>query len=268
MVDIEIQINGKAVDTDASTLYELCNFEENQVVILNGFQINENRQIKSGDSIFIIKKGVMPQKAELEAMLMARHTPAVHNKVKLARVAVLGLGGLGSSVAVMLARTGIGTLHLVDFDIVEPSNLNRQGYKIKHLGVKKTKALMQEIKEINPYVKIITDCVKLTEDNLLNYINDDSIICEAFDNPECKAMVVNTVLENCSDKYIIASSGMAGFESSNTITTKRITSHFYLCGDGVTQAEEGCGLMAPRVNICAGHMANMILRIITEEFSV
>lgn len=268
MVDIEIQLNGKVIITKATTLFELCNSEENQVVILNGFQTSENKPLKSGDSVFVIKKGVMPNKEELEAMLMARHTPKIHNKVRLARVAVLGLGGLGSSIAIMLARTGIGTLHLIDFDIVEPSNLNRQQYKIKHLGMLKTEALFQEISEINPYINIITDNVELAEDNLLHYIKDDDIICEAFDNPECKAMAVNTVLENCSDKFIIASSGMAGLESSNTITTKKLTSKFYLCGDGVTQAEEGCGLMAPRVSVCAGHMANMVLRIITEEFSV
>lgn len=268
MVDIEIQLNGKVIITKATTLFELCNSEENQVVILNGFQTSENKPLKSGDSVFVIKKGVMPNKEKLEAMLMARHTPKIHNKVRLARVAVLGLGGLGSSIAIMLARTGIGTLHLIDFDIVEPSNLNRQQYKIKHLGMLKTEALFQEISEINPYINIITDNVELTEDNLLHYIKDDDIICEAFDNPECKAMAVNTVLENCSDKFIIASSGMAGLESSNTITTKKLTSKFYLCGDGVTQAEEGCGLMAPRVSVCAGHMANMVLRIITEEFSV
>lgn len=268
MVDIEIQLNGKVIITKATTLFELCNSEENQVVILNGFQTSENKPLKSGDSVFVIKKGVMPNKEELEAMLMARHTPKIHNKVRLVRVAVLGLGGLGSSIAIMLARTGIGTLHLIDFDIVEPSNLNRQQYKIKHLGMLKTEALFQEISEINPYINIITDNVELTEDNLLHYIKDDDIICEAFDNPECKAMAVNTVLENCSDKFIIASSGMAGLESSNTITTKKLTSKFYLCGDGVTQAEEGCGLMAPRVSVCAGHMANMVLRIITEEFSV
>ena len=268
MADIEIQLNGKNITTTAITLHELCNSEKNQVVILNGFQTNENKPIKSGDSVFVIDKGVMPNKSELEAMLMARHTPTVHKKVRSARVVILGLGGLGSSIAIMLARTGIGTLHLIDFDTVEPSNLNRQQYKIKHLGLPKTEALAQEISEINPYINIITDNVKLTEDNLLDYIKDDNIICEAFDNPDCKAMAVNTVLENCKDKYIIASSGMAGFESSNTITTKKLTSKFYLCGDGITQAEEGCGLMAPRVSICAGHMAKMALRIITEEFSV
>lgn len=268
MVDIEIQLNGRVITTNSSTLYELCRPKKEQVVILNGFQINENKSLKSGDSIFIIEKGIMPNKTELEAMLMARHTPTVHNKVRLARVVVLGLGGLGSSIAIMLARTGVGTLHLIDFDIVEPSNLNRQQYKIKHLGMLKTKALSNEISEINPYINIVTDNVKLTEDNLLHYIKDDNIICEAFDNPECKAMAVNLVLENCKDKYIIASSGMAGLESSNTITTKKLTNNFYLCGDGITQAQEGCGLMAPRVGICAGHMANMVLRILTGEFSV
>ena len=80
-------------------------------------------------------------KAEIEAVLTARHTLPVHRKLKHAGAAVAGLGGLGSNVAVMLARAGIGSLHLIDFDRVEPSNLNRQVYKMKHLGKYKTDAL-------------------------------------------------------------------------------------------------------------------------------
>lgn len=210
----------------------------------------------------------MPDKNQLEAMLMARHTPKVHSKVKKASIAVLGLGGLGSSIAVQLARTGVGALHLIDFDVVEPSNLNRQHYSIKHLGMFKTKALQKQISEINPYVKVTVHNVKLTEKNIADYIKDDEIICEAFDQPECKAMAVNTVMEKFPQKYMVASSGMAGFESSNAIITKKISKHLYICGDGITGAKQGCGLMAPRVSICAGHMANMILRIITENYSV
>lgn len=97
---------------------------------------------------------------------MARHTPKVHSKVKKASIAVLGLGGLGSSIAVQLARTGVGALHLIDFDVVEPSNLNRQHYSIKHLGMFKTKALQKQISEINPYVKVTVHNVKLTEKTL------------------------------------------------------------------------------------------------------
>ena len=238
------------------------------MVIVNGFQTDSDVAITDGDSIFLIQKGVMPSENQLEAMLMARHTPMIHSKVKKASVAILGLGGLGSSIAVQLARTGVGSLHLIDYDVVEPSNLNRQQYCIKHLGMFKTEALQQQIQDINPYVKTIAHNIKLTEKNIADYINDDEIICEAFDKPECKAMAVNAVMETFPQKYMVASSGMAGFESSNIITTKQLSSRLYICGDGITGAKQGCGLMAPRVSVCAGHMANMILRIITENYSV
>ena len=62
------------------------------------------------------------------AALVARHGAARQAKFEAARAAVCGLGGLGSNVAIALARAGVGHLHLIDFDRVEPSNLNRQQY--------------------------------------------------------------------------------------------------------------------------------------------
>lgn len=200
--------------------------------------------------------------------MCARHTPRVHEKVKKARVAVAGLGGLGSNITISLARTGVGHLHLIDFDIVEPSNLNRQQYKISHLGMYKTDAIKKEIEEINPYITVTTECVRVTEENAAALFKDDDIICEAFDNPESKSLLVNTILEAFPEKAIVAASGMAGYESGNLIKTRRISKNFYLCGDGVTDAKIGRGLMAPRVSICAGHQANMVLRLIVGEEEV
>lgn len=205
---------------------------------------------------------------EYEAMLSDRHTPKVSETLKTARVAIAGLGGIGSSTAVALARSGVGFLHLVDFDEVEPSNLNRQQYKIKHLGMKKTQALQLELLEINPFISISIDTVKVSEENAMPLFQDDEIICEAFDDPASKAMLVNYLMEHCPEKMIVASSGMAGYESSNLIQTKRSMKHLYVCGDGQTEAELGRGLMAPRVSICAGHQANMVLRLILGIYDV
>lgn len=263
---MKICVNGQQIETQCTSVYQLSevlNFNrEISTLILNGFQLSEDRNLKEDDKVFIIDKTKMPTKEELSDMLYARHTPQVHKKIEQARVAIAGLGGLGSNIAINLARTGIGFLHLIDFDTVEPSNLNRQQYRICHLGLAKTEALKMEIAEINPFVEVITDNVKIDENNINNLFKDDNFICEAFDNPECKAILVNNILENYKDKKIVASSGMAGFESSNTITTKKISNNLYLCGDGETDAKEGRGLMSPRVSICAGHQSNMILRLI------
>ena len=66
--------------------------------------------------------------------MAARHTPGVHARLKRASVGIAGVGGLGSAVAVALARVGVGRLVIADFDVVEPSNLNRQQYFIDQIG--------------------------------------------------------------------------------------------------------------------------------------
>ncbi|EJO5347262.1 thiamine biosynthesis protein ThiF [Clostridium botulinum] len=263
---MNIKINGKKVVTKCLTLYDLRKKHykdgKNIITILNGFQTFDDYKISENDEVNFIEKGKMPSQDEFESLMCARHTPHVFEKVKAAKVAVAGLGGLGSNIAVSLARTGVGHLHLIDFDIVEPSNLNRQQYKIKHLGMHKTEALKNEIKEINPFIEVTIDTVQVVEENVEMLFKNDDIICEAFDNPKAKALLVNTLLECYPLKKIIAASGMAGYESSNIIITKKIADNFYLCGDGKNDARVGRGLMAPRVSICAGHQSNMVLRLI------
>lgn len=260
-----IFLNGRQMEIDKNkTVWDLKEmYDKNfDVTIVNGFQTNENIVLEQNDRISFIKKGVIPPQEELEELMMTRHTPDVHNKLKKAKVAIAGLGGLGSNIAVMLTRIGVGTLLLVDFDVVEPSNLNRQSYYIKHLGMKKTDALKQQILEINPFICIKTEAVKVEEDSIETLFHDYEIICEAFDNPFYKALLVNGLLEKFPETKIVASSGMAGFESSNLIQTYQKFKNLYVCGDLKTSAEIGRGLMSPRVNICAGHQANMVLRLI------
>lgn len=263
---MKLTVNGKELELELEqqTAFEVREQIGNStdIVILNGFQIDQDSPLKDGDQLSIIEKGVMPKQEELESMMMARHTPNVHNKLKQGKVAIAGLGGLGSNIAVMLARIGVGELLLVDFDIVEPSNLNRQCYYISHLGMPKTLALKQQIAEINPFIKINTETIKITEDNVAELFARYDIICEAFDKPDQKSMLVNTALEKLPQAKIVSASGMAGFESSNLLKTSRPMKRLYLCGDLETGAAIGRGLMAPRVNICAGHQANMILRLL------
>ena len=108
-----------------------------------------------------------PTKEEIWQALAKRHSAEIQKKLCRAKVAVAGLGGLGSNVAVSLARIGVGHLHLVDFDRVDLTNLNRQQYFLKDVGRYKTEALTEELLEINPYLDIRTDCLKVTEENIL-----------------------------------------------------------------------------------------------------
>ena len=207
-------------------------------------------------------------KEQILAALNERHSLEKQALLSSAHVAVAGLGGLGSNVAYALARIGVGHLHLIDFDVVDITNLNRQQYFIRHIGMYKTDALKSLLLDINPYLDIRTDCVKVTEENLETLFQNDPIVCEAFDRPEAKAMLVNGILEKFPEKKLISATGMAGYGSSNTITTKRLTKNFYLCGDRVTEPTYGNGLMAPRVAVCAAHEANMITRLILGEEEV
>lgn len=201
-------------------------------------------------------------KDQYDSVLADRHTRQVQDKLYQAHVAVCGLGGLGSNISLMLARAGVGHLHLIDFDEVELSNINRQAYFSYQVGQMKTDAIKDLILQINPYLDIRTDCRKISEENAMELFKEDSIICEAFDVPDQKAMLANIVLSHFPDRDYIAASGMAGFHDTNLIHTRQLSSHFYLCGDESSGATKGHGLMAPRVTCCASHEANQILQCI------
>lgn len=198
-----------------------------------------------------------------EKALILRHGKKVHDCLKNADIAIAGLGGLGSNIAVFLARSGVGHLHLVDFDRVDITNLNRQQYDIDDIGKLKTVALAAHIKRFNPFIKVTYDSILVTENNAPNLFGSYPIVCEAFDKAENKAMLVNTLLTECSNTKIISASGMAGLESSNTIQTRKINKRFYVCGDMQSEISKNLALMAPRVALCAAHQANMVLRILT-----
>ncbi|MBQ8682121.1 MAG: sulfur carrier protein ThiS adenylyltransferase ThiF [Selenomonadales bacterium] len=207
----------------------------------------------------------MVTEKEMWDTLAARHTPEMYQRLRNARVAVAGIGGLGSHVAVMLARCGIGTLHLIDFDTVEVSNLNRQAYRVCHLGRRKVDALAEELQTIQPYCRVLTTHVRISEENAVDVLRDDTLVIEAFDDPMAKAMLVNTILTQTSDKTVIAASGLVGYASSNIIRTERVNRRLYICGDRTSDLADGLPLMAPRVMICAGHQANMAVRFILGE---
>lgn len=204
-------------------------------------------------------------KEEWTNALIQRFSKETYKKLFKAKVTILGLGGLGSNIAIMLVKSGINNLTLIDYDKVELTNINRQAYTYEDIGEYKTDALTNILKQINPFINLKINNLKITEKNAYSLLNNSEIICEAFDDAQTKAMIVNYVLEKLPNKKIIASSGMGGYENSNLIKTKKITNNFYICGDEKCAKEDGYELMSPRVNICAGHQANMVIRLILEE---
>ena len=211
---------------------------------------------------------MIPSKKEWTDALIARHGITLHERFSSATVAICGLGGLGSNIAIALARAGIGKLLLIDFDYVDITNLHRQQYKANQIGLYKAYALAENLLEIAPYTEIQAVTAKITEENFTDILQDADIVCEAFDNAESKAMLVNGVLEQLPQCYLVAASGMAGMDTPNTIKTRKIMKRFYLCGDEVSDVSDTIGLVAPRVMLCAAHQAHTVLRILAGEYEV
>ncbi len=230
--------------------------------IVNGFPVSPDTLLADGDICCLIRRGETPTAEEMESLLMARHTPGVHEVVRKATVGIMGLGGLGTVVAGALARIGLGKLILADFDVVEPSNLNRQHYFISQIGMRKTVALKENLLQVNPYIDIEAVDGRLTEESIPVVFKGVDVLAECFDDPVMKAAALRAVLTNMPAIGYVGASGLAGYGDNNSIRTQKIDHDVYIIGDGTSAAGPGHGLMAPRVGIAAHHQANQILRIL------
>lgn len=188
----------------------------------------------------------------------------IENKLKESSVGIAGLGGLGSNAAISLARAGIGQLVLVDFDKVEEKNLTRQYYFLEQIGKKKVESLKENIKKINPQVKIITHNIKLEKGFMEIPFQEVTVVIEALDHAEIKTLFIEEILSKLPDKPVIAASGVAGYGHSDRITTKRL-GNLYMCYDEKAKSSDIDVLMAPRVALMANWEANLALEIILGE---
>ena len=221
--------------------------------------------MKNAEVLTADVRGSGISKEELDRAFDERFPVWMKEKLQNASVAVAGLGGLGSNIAVSLARSGVGHLFLVDFDVVDVTNLNRQMYMIPHLGMPKTQALHDILTQINPWLDIQTRQIRVTSENVRELFAGWPIVCEAFDRPDQKAMLVGSLLSQYPDTIVVSGNGMAGLGDANDIRTQQKLRRLYVCGDGTTESAPGAGLMAPRVAICAGHQANKVLQLIIGE---
>ena len=181
-------------------------------------------------------------------------------KLSTAHVTIAGSGGLGTNIALALTRIGVGHLTLIDFDVVELSNLNRQQFKFSQVGMPKVVAMKQNLQDITPFVTVEAIQERVTRDNVYDLFHSADIIAEAFDNPAAKALLLDTASAVLPETPLVMGTGMAGVHSSNTIKTANPRPNLYIAGDGVSKGTEG--LMAPRVMITAGHEANIITQLI------
>ncbi len=177
-------------------------------------------------------------------------------------VGIAGAGGLGSNCAVALARTGIGRLVIADYDIVEAGNLNRQYFFTRQVGMQKTEALKENIRDINPDTIVNTHDTRLNKDNIPVIFGECDIIVEAFDRAEMKEMLAETVISIWPERPLVMGSGLAGFGDNNKLRERRPGSRLVICGDEQTEVSEDLPPLAPRVAIVANMQANVVVELL------
>jgi sulfur carrier protein ThiS adenylyltransferase len=176
-------------------------------------------------------------------------------------IGIAGLGGLGSNSAISLVRLGIGRLVLIDYDIVEEDNLNRQYYFTNQIGLNKIDAIKENIKKINPNVRLELYKVKLKKGNISNYFENVDVIIEALDDAKIKTEFIEEILINLPNKFIIAASGVTGYEDPDRIKTKKL-GKLLLCQDTKALSTDEDMLFAPRVSLIANWQANLAVEIL------
>lgn len=229
------------------------------ILILNGFPVPPETHVSDGDVVQLIKRGEQPSEAELEALMVARHSPGVHDALKQASVGICGVGGLGTMVALCLARMGVGKLVLIDHDVVEPSNLNRQQFFVDQIGMPKVEAMKANLKRVNPYIEIVAKQQFLHPQDYAPALDGVEVACECYDNPVCKAEAFAAARTVMREVPWVMVSGLAGYSPADEIRTRRVRDNVILVGDQEHAAQVGRGLMAPRVAVAAGKQANAAL---------
>lgn len=200
---------------------------------------------------------------QLEKLYFAKRDVRVLSILQESTVGIAGAGGLGSNAAMLLARAGIGRLIIADFDVVEPSDLNRQFYFLDQVGLPKVVALEQNLKKINPYSTYEMHQVKISPDNLKEIFSPADLLIEAFDEADQKQMLIEQWLAHFPDRPIIAASGLAGFGANNKIRQRKL-GNLYICGDQESECNESTLPMAPRVTIVAAMQANLAIELLVK----
>jgi len=197
----------------------------------------------------------------LEKEYFSKHDPKLLSVLRASVVGIAGAGGLGSNVAISLARAGVGKLIIADFDKIAASNLNRQQYFMHQIGKLKIKALLENLKNINPFSEYEVHNVRINKKNISKIFGQAEILVEAFDQAKMKQMLIEAWLSRFPGRPIIAASGLAGIGHNEKIRTRRL-GNLYICGDEETVCPRGVSPLAPRVGIVANMQANLVLELL------
>ena len=131
----------------------------------------------------------LPKLSHEEILRYSRHLilpdvgVAGQRKLKSARVLLVGAGGLGSPAALYLAAAGVGTIGIVDFDVVDQTNLQRQIlHGTSRVGVSKLQSAEERLRDLNPNVRVEAFETRLTSENALDIIRDFDVVADGTDN--------------------------------------------------------------------------------------
>ena len=189
-------------------------------------------------------------------------TPEERTVLESARVGIAGAGGLGSNCAMHLVRAGVKHITVVDFDVVNESNLNRQFFFRDQLGQKKVEALKENLLRIDPDADIRAVDAKLDAVSVKEIFGDCDIVVEAFDVVDAKVMLVSSFAS--SGKKLVTASGLAGWGRSNDMRVRKM-GNIVAVGDGETAVGESAAPASPRVGIAAAMQANAVVAMLLGE---
>lgn len=195
------------------------------------------------------------------AGFLARNPPILAS-ITGKKVGIIGLGGLGSNIAMMLARAGVTAFRLADFDTVSLENLNRQHYFPGHIGQAKTDALSAQMKALSPGIELELWPTRIEEENLEAFTNGCEVLVEAVDDAATKAMLYAWYTQKARSFWLVTASGLGGLGPANDIRTTRLADKIIACGDFATSSEDGNGVCAPRVMLVAAHQSLAVLMIL------
>lgn len=196
-----------------------------------------------------------------ETGLLKYLTPEQLAAIQSKKIGLGGAGGLGSNCAMMLVRSGFKNLEIIDKDVIDASNLNRQQYFIDEIGLDKTAVTKKRLLDINPDAAVTAHKLHWEESLGDRFFKDADFIIEAFDAAEWKHRFVQYYAPRA--RVIISGVGMAGLTQKQPMSIKKI-GNIYICGDRTTNSHDGHPPMAPRVTQCAAMMAEIVLDLTLE----
>lgn len=235
---------------------------EADVIIVNGSDAGPETLLRDGDVCYLIKKGEIPSARDMAEHLRIRQGHEYQDILQRSVVGIMGLGGLGSAVAVSLVKIGVGKLIISDYDVVVLSNIHRQQYFIDQIGEKKCVALKKTLGRINPFVAVEPVDTKLSEESIPKIFRSVDVLIECFDDPVMKAAGLRAALKNMKIRGYVGASGVAGYGGGNEITTRMIKPNVHIVGDDESDSRTVGSLTATRVGIAAHHQAHQAVRIL------